>query len=160
MEEWKTIIDFPGYQISNQGRVRRTKASRRLGYQRILSQKLDRDGYFQVHFSHNNESFDRTVHRLIALAFIPRVPNKPTVDHINGDRADNRVENLRWASSLEQANNRRGFETNTGEKYISNIQRPDCYKDFHVTIARLGIHKLFYTLEDAIEYRDQILSTA
>jgi hypothetical protein len=160
MEEWKIITDFPGYQISNQGRVRRAKASRRLGYQRILSQKLDKDGYFQIHLSHNNESFHRTVHRLVAEAFIPRVPNKLTVDHIDGKPTNNCVENLRWEDSLGQANNRRGFETNTGEKYISIIRRPDCYKDFHLTIARLGIRKLFYTLEDAIEARDEILSTA
>lgn len=46
------------------------------------------------------------VHRIVALAYIPNLENKPTVDHINRNPSDNRVENLRWASRLEQSLNR------------------------------------------------------
>lgn len=68
----------------------------------IFIPSRDRDGYFKT--SWNKRTI--LVHRLVAELFIPNPDNKPCVDHINHDKLDNRVENLRWVSVKENANNR------------------------------------------------------
>ena len=60
-------------------------------------------GYLQVNLS--GIRIPRYVHRLVAEAFLPNPENKPCVDHINGNRLDNRVENLRWVTNKENCNN-------------------------------------------------------
>ena len=60
------------------------------------------DGYRRLRIHHK----DKNLHRLIAEAFIPNPDNKPLVDHINRDRLDNRVENLRWVTYSENCKNR------------------------------------------------------
>ena len=60
-------------------------------------------GYLQVNLSETRKTV--LVHRLVAEAFIPNPENKPCVDHIDGNRSNNRVENLRWVSHKENCNN-------------------------------------------------------
>lgn len=60
------------------------------------------NGYLSVFIPYREGCF---IHRLVAEAFIPNPENKPFIDHINGNRADNRVENLRWVSHRENCNN-------------------------------------------------------
>lgn len=99
MEEvWKDIKGYEGiYQVSNFGNVRRVK---------MLKQYYDESkGYNVVCLSKNGNSKVVKVHQLVAKAFIPNPDNKSCIDHINTDRTDNRVENLRWVTQEENRNN-------------------------------------------------------
>ena len=69
---------------------------------REVKPRLNR-GYLQVNLS--GIRVPQLVHRLVAKAFIPNPENKPFIDHINGNRADNRIENLRWVTQRENVNN-------------------------------------------------------
>ena len=65
----------------------------------------NKKGYLQINLSKNNEQKFFTVHRLVALAFIPNQLNKPFIDHINTVKDDNRADNLRWCTAKENAYN-------------------------------------------------------
>lgn len=101
MEEWKTIPDHPDYEVSNLGNFRRrtegqgTKAGKpRATYINPVT------GYRNVTFGTgkkgNRGTRTYSAHRIVAEVWIPNPDNLKCVDHINMDRADNRVENLRW----------------------------------------------------------------
>lgn len=105
MEEiWKVIEEAPNYEVSNMGRVRNNTTKRVLnpGAQGAT-------GYKQVNIvtvNSNGKQQKRYIHRLVAIAFIPNPKNKREVDHINGDKLDNRAENLDWVTSSENQKRR------------------------------------------------------
>ena len=62
----------------------------------ILSPRVDGDGYLEVSIMVNGKQMSKTVHRMIAEAWLPNPNSKPFVNHKNGNRSDNRVDNLEW----------------------------------------------------------------
>ena len=113
-EEWRDVVGYEGYyQVSNLGRVKTLERMRvdKNGVEyrireRILSQPLDAYGYPVVGItSRDGVHRAKTVHRLMAMAFLPNPENKKCVDHINGIRTDNRLENLRWVTHKENIAN-------------------------------------------------------
>lgn len=113
-EIWKDIPLLSRYQISSLGRVkskqRITKCNKGVvnRKQRLMTPQLrGKQGYACVRLRTDiGVTKTYSIHRLVAEAFIPNPDNKPTVDHINRDRLDNRVENLRWATYEEQQSNK------------------------------------------------------
>ena len=97
-EIWRNIKGFEGhYQISNYGRVKSFKNSKI----KILKPFIDKDGYFQVMLCNEFVKKKFKVHRLVAEPFIPNPENKETVNHIDGCKMNNFVENLEWNSQRE-----------------------------------------------------------
>ena len=97
METWKDIEGYEGlYQVSDYGNIRNVRRNKN------LKPSLNKYGYLIVSLFKNGNKKYFSIHRLVAEAFIPNPENKPTVDHINTIRTDNRVSNLRWLTHKEQ----------------------------------------------------------
>lgn len=99
MEEvWKELNGYDGYYVSNLGRIKSSK--------KILKAYPVMGGYLAVCIKKDGKWVHKKLTRLVAETFIPNPENKPCVDHINTIRTDNRVENLRWVTHKENANNK------------------------------------------------------
>ena len=92
LEQWKTFAHT--YQISNYGRVRN------IATDRILIPRIKDTGYYQITLSLGGRSKKHTfkIHRLVAEQFIPNPDNLPQVNHIDGNKLNNCVDNLEWCN--------------------------------------------------------------
>ena len=166
MEIWKDISDYPGYQVSNLGKVRsfwekRKKKGVHGGTYRefsntphILPESDDGNGYMKVYL--NNGSGKKTckkVHRLVAEAFIPHSEDADTVDHIRPGqlgKLDNSVSNLRWISRRE--NIQKAYRDGVCDERISSQNKPivstdlytgeeQCFESIKQASLELGIDR-------------------
>ncbi len=121
------FIDIPGvspdnaipvlggfYYITNDGKLYSVRN------RKFLKPARDKYGYLYYTVSIDSKRTTIKAHRLVAIAFIPNLQNKPTVNHKNGIRTDNRVENLEWATSMEQAH-----DPLTRKKILQNAEHTD-----------------------------------
>lgn len=100
-EIWKDVVGYEGrYQVSNMGKIRSVHYHRGQSIKE-RAQRKDKDGYLCIGLYKNNGGIFKKSHRLVAEAFIPNPDNKPEINHKNGIKTDNRVENLEWVTSSE-----------------------------------------------------------
>lgn len=111
-EQWMVITGFPRYSISTMGRIKVNETSKIMA---LFLAGPATSKYYSTPLSENGKKTNCKPHRLVALHFIPNPSGLTDVDHINGDRLDNRVENLRWASRSQNNANCRGRRTYGGK---------------------------------------------
>ena len=94
---WKDIENYENYQISNYGRIK-SKNYKRQGYEKILKQNINGRGYYYVLLSKKNKYKNLLIHREVAKAFIDNKNNYTDINHKDGNKLNNNVDNLEWCS--------------------------------------------------------------
>lgn len=123
MKKWKnvTIPEFSElYMVSNEGDVYSVRSGK------CLKPKKSKAGYYRVGLAKDGKVKSVSIHRLVALAFVDNPLNKPTVNHINEIKTDNRAENLEWATNKEQ--NIHGTRIERARKHTNYKARGIDYK--------------------------------
>ena len=93
MEIFKTIKEYPIYQVSNQGRVWNTRTNR------FIKPSVKSNGYYQLNlYCQDGRRKKEYLHRLVGITFIDNPNGYPEIDHIDRDKSNNCVDNLRWVS--------------------------------------------------------------
>ena len=155
MESWKYVEGYEYlYQVSNTGFV---KSIARYGTKGKIMIPLDNGkGYLRIKLSKNNFAKRVMLHRIIAKAFIPNPENKPYINHIDGNKKNNSIENLEWCTQKENVSHAwvNGLNENvrkssmiTGSKTIHNIKYHNCKK-----VILLSENKIFNSQTELSEY--------
>lgn len=145
MNEWIPIRDTDNkYFVNKQGQI--LSANPNKGFLKkqplILNGSKDKDGYLRVDIRQDGVIKTVKVHRIVAETFIPNPQNKPTVNHIDGNKLNNSVENLEWCTNKE----------NILHSYNSGL-RPNSHLGFDVTIyCENGEIKTFKSMKECSTY--------
>lgn len=160
MEQWKDIEGYEGlYQVSSKGKVKSLARTFYSGkdylikkeYQeRILKLRYTQAGYAYVGLAKASKVQKYKVHRLVASAFIPNRNNLPCVDHINGVRDDNKVENLRWVDAFQNMRNPHTIESIARSKMgARNPMKKKCRPVLQIDYATGSIIAEFSGVKEA-----------
>ena len=144
------IPNFNNYTIYENGDV---YSKVRRGGGGKLTPYLTKDGYYRVNLTKDSKNHLMYIHRLLAICFINNPENKPFIDHIDRNRTNNNLDNLRWATNKENCNNK---ETPKGSIVINKRSYGDkTYEYIRFCYYENGKRKSknFKTLEEAIEYQ-------
>ena len=138
---WKTIDEFPNYLISNQGDVK----NKRTEY--IKKPGVEKRGYVVFSMEKEGKLYLRTQHIMLARTFIPNPLNKPYVNHKDGNKQNNSIDNLEWVTARENFLHARrtGLHKSDGDKrtaqYTLDGKLVAIYKSASEAARRLGIRR-------------------
>ena len=155
-EIWKDISGLKGrYSVSNLGNIRRNECliqkvngTTQILKPMIMKQYIDSDGYHHVGFKCSDLGINKTcqVHRLVALSFIPNLENKPTVNHKDGNKSNNCVDNLEWATYKEQSDHAHKIGLRTSKTYEN---RENVKRKLSKSVICYPLNKIFPSMIEA-----------
>ena len=151
MEFWKPINSFEElYEVSNKGRVRSIRKASHSYVGRILKPAFDKY-YYQVGLSKQNKQYTRRIHKLVAETFLGKRPKNFDIDHIDRNKLNNNIENLRYLS--HSLNLQRSLWCINGRKKRLKILKKRQKKEQLLKMAKRDLDSKQYTQREiAIKY--------
>ena len=152
--DFKKIPGFDDYYVNRNGDVLSKKGLK----DRILKPADNNTGYNIVNLCKNKKQKTYLVHRLVALTFIPNPNNYEMIDHIDRNKKNNYLDNLRWCSRQMNEVNKSKHKNNTSG--FKHIRFSKTHKKYQVRISRNGksiTQEFFDTIEEAVLYRNAVL---
>ena len=138
MEDWAQVKSYPTYDVSSYGRVRRGD--------KILKPILQQNGYYFYGLSNKGKQKHQLAHRLVAEAFIPNPDNKAFVNHKDGIKTNNKLNNLEWVS----------FSENIKHAYDKGLNWTNYFPVHSVPVIgkhiESGLEMEFDSITDAMRY--------
>lgn len=131
IDEWVLIEEFPDYEINRSGVVRNRKT------RKIKNPTPMKGMYPKVSLQKGHKQYARNVHVLLARAFIPNPMGKPEVNHIDGNKSNNNLDNLEWVTRSENMVHARrtGLHKSDGDKPVSQYTRDGEYVASYKSIS-------------------------
>ena len=161
-ELWKDIEGYEGlYQVSNRGRVRSFLMKNGRGLSsipHILMAKIDKYGYEKYNLRKNGVTKTFTAHRLVAKAFIHNLGNKDTINHIDGNKRNNNVFNLEWASVKENIHH--AYRTGLTPKTPLNNKKSKRTMQYDVNDNLIKIWPSLHEIERILKFNHSCISRA
>jgi hypothetical protein len=155
MEVFKDVENYEGYyQISNLGRIKSLQrfAKNHSGFKKVLKERflnpsISKTGYYVVSFKKDGIKKTFKVHRLIAIAFIDKVEGKDFINHKNGIKTDNRIENLEWCNIAENNRHSRDIGLTNQDGYNSSSSKLTEEQVLFIRNSGLSLTKLSFMFE-------------
>ena len=128
-EIWILINNWDNYAVSNTGKVKNVRTGKE------IKQVENSSGYLTVGLCQNEKKANFRVHRLVALTFIPNPKNKEDVNHIDGNKKNNHVDNLEWNTRKENDNHARkmGLKHDNKPVKITDLENGETYVFFSIS---------------------------
>ncbi|MDG6143071.1 NUMOD4 motif-containing HNH endonuclease [Lactococcus formosensis] len=150
MEKWKKIKGYQNYEVSDFGNIRNSRGL-------VMKQRTTYRGYKEIGLRNGKVQKFHLVHRLVAQAFLEEIPSKNYVNHIDGNKTNNSVENLEWVTQSENKKHavRTGLQPIT-EEVIKTLKDNAIKKrkSIRVVNTKLGIDKTFPSIAEASKHID------
>lgn len=157
MEEFKIITNYPRYSISNLGNIKNNKTNK------YMMPALGSHGYLNITLSDKGNKKTFTLHKLLGLYFIPNPYNYKCIDHIDRNKLNNNISNLRWVSYTQNNQNASLCKNNkTGVQGVSYDARTSSYRAYYSEnnnqkVKSFSINKYSNAKNMAIEYRYKMI---
>ena len=152
-EDWVQYGEYPNYWVSSLGRVKRICKN---GKVNIIGGSVSRKGYILVALSRRPVRVDKPLHVMVAECFLDNPDNKPMIDHINEDKQDNRLCNLRWSTNSENQRNITNLRTTNSSGCVGVVSRKDKNGNRRMWRVRISVNDQRIHIGDFFDFDDAV----